>query len=239
VSAALAAGLAALLVLGATTDPLVLVLAVAVVQLLFAAVWFGALGATGGAVGRLVAAAAALAADVAVLQSDDSRPMAHVAPVLAVALLAAFVQQLARRDGREGLTGSLTATGSAVVVGGLGAAWPALDAGRDGTALAVVAAVALVVAPAADLAGGRLKLPRWVSAVVAALVTGGAALAVAGGSDLDLPTALAAAAVAAVAARLGVILANRVPVPHPVLPAVLPALLVAPATYVLARVLLG
>ena len=214
-------------------------LAVAVVQLLFAAVWFDALGATGAVLGRLLAAAAAVAADVAVLLSDDSRPMAHVAPVLAVALLAAFVQQLVRRDGRERLTGSLTATGSAVVVGGLGAAWPALDVGSDGTALAVVAAVALAAAPAADLAGGRLGLLPWVSAAVAALVTGGAALAVAGGSDLDLPTALAAAAVAAVAARLGVVFANRVPAPHPVLPAVLPALLVAPATYVLARVLLG
>jgi hypothetical protein len=239
VSAALAAGLAALLVLGAATDPVVLVLAVAVVQLLLAAVWFGALGATGAVVGRLVAAAAAVAADVTVLLSDDSRPMAHVAPVLAVALLAAFVQQLARRDGRERLTGSLTATGSAIVVGGLGAAWAAIDVGRDGTALAIVAVVALAAAPAVDLAGGRLGLPRWVSAVVAALVTGGAALAVAGGSDLGVPTAVAAAAVAAVAARLGVILANRVPTPHVVLPAVLPALLVAPATYVLARVLLG
>jgi hypothetical protein len=156
-----------------------------------------------------------------------------------VTLLAAFGQQLVRRDGRERLTGSLTATGSAVVVGGLGAAWPALDAGRDGTALAVVAAVAVAATPAADLAGGRLALPRWASAVVAALGTGAAALVVAGGSDLEAPTALAAAAVAAVAARLGTILANRVPVPHLVLPAVLPALLVAPATYVLARVLLG
>ena len=45
-----------------------------------------------------------------------------------------------------------------------------------------------------------------------------------------VPTAVAAAAVAAVAARRGVILANRVPTPHVVLPAVLPALLVAPAT---------
>jgi hypothetical protein len=238
-STALAAGLAVLLVLGAATDPVVMAVAVAVAQLLLAAVWFGALGATGGVVGRLLAAAAAVAADLTVLQSDDSRPMAHVAPVLAVALLLAFVQQLVRGDGRERLTGSLTATGSAVVVGGLGAAWPAVDAGRDGTGLAVVAAVALAAAPAADLAGGRLALPRWVSAVAAASVTGAAALAVAAGSDLDVPAALAAAAVAAVAARLGVILANRVPVPHPVLPAVLPALLVAPATYVLARVLVG
>jgi hypothetical protein len=238
-SAALAAGLAALLVLGAATDPVVLLLAVAVVQLLLAAVWFGALGATDGGIGRLLAAAAAVAADVAVLQSDETRPMAHVAPVLAVALLASFVQQLARRDGRERLTGSLTATGSAVVVGGLGSAWLAVDVARGGTGLAVIAAVAAAAAPAADLGAGLLKLPRWVSAVAAAAVTGGVAVVVAGQSEVDLPVALAAAAGAAVAARLGVILANRVLTPHVVLPAVLPALLVAPATYVLARVLVG
>jgi hypothetical protein len=239
VSAALAAGLAALLVLGAGTDPVVLVLAVAVVQLLLAAVWFAALDATGGVVGRLLVAASAVGADVAVLRTDETRPMAHVAPVLAVALLAAFGQQLFRRDGRDRLSGSLTATGSAVVVAGLGAAWPAVEVGQDGTALAVVAAAALVAAPAADLAGAALRVPRWVSAVVAALATAGAAPAVAGRSGLELATALAAAGVAAVAARLGVILADRVPAPHLVLPAVLPALLVAPATYVLARVLLG
>ncbi len=73
----------------------------------------------------------------------------------------------------------------------------------------------------------------------------GAALTVAAGavvasqSGLDLPVALAAGAVAAVAARVAVVLAQRVPTADPVLPAVLPALLVAPATYVLARVLLG
>jgi hypothetical protein len=239
VTAALAAGLAALLVLGAVTDPVVLALAVAVAQLLLAAVWFAALDATGGAVGRLLVVAAALAADVAVLRTDETRPMAHVAPVLALALLAAFVQQLLRRDGRDRLSGSLTATGSAVAVAGLGAAWPAVGISRDGTALAVVAAAAVALAPAADLAGGRLRLPRWVSAVAAALATAAVALGVAARSDLDLPTALAVAAVAVVAARLGVVLANRVPTPHVVLPAVLPALLVAPATYVLARVLLG
>ena len=238
-SAGLAAGLAALLLLGAGTDPVVLALAVGVAQLLLAAVWFPALGATGAVAGRLLVAAAAVAADVTVLRTDETRPMAHVAPVLAVALLAAFVQQLVRRDGRDRLTGSMTATGSGVVLTGLGAAWPAVGVGRDGTALVVVAAAALAAAPAADLAGGALRLPRWVAAVVAALVTGGVALAVAARSDLDLPAALAAAAVGAVAARLGVILANRATVPHVVLPAVLPALLVAPATYVLARVLLG
>lgn len=238
-SAALAAGLALLLVLGGATDPVVLLLAVALVQVLTAAAWFAALGVARTTPGQVLVAAAAVAADVAVLRSDETRPLAHVGPVLAVALLGSLVLQLVRRDGRDGLTGSLTATGSALVLTGLGSAWLAVDAYRDGAGLLVVAAVATAAAPAADLAGSRLHLPRGASAFAAAVVTGVAALVVAAQSALDLPAALVAAAGSAVAARLGTVLANRVAAPHPLLPAVLPALLVAPTTYVLARVLLG
>ncbi len=247
-SAGLAAGLALLLVLGGLTTPVVLLMATALAQVLLALAWFPALDIADSAAGRgvgaltggrAVVAVAAVVADVAVLRSDETRPMAHVGAVLAVALLASVAVQLLRRDGRSGLTGALTATGSAVVVAGLGAAWLALDAARDGTGLLLVAAVAAAAAPAADLAGSALRLPRWAGGVAAAVVAAATGAVVAGWSDLDLPVALAAALGAAVAARLGALLAGRVPVPHPLLPAVLPALLVAPATYVLARVLHG
>ncbi len=74
---------------------------------------------------------------MAVLAADETRPMEHVAPVLAVAMLAALAHQLARRDGRGELTTSLTATGAATVFAGLGSAWLALDVSRDGTGLLV------------------------------------------------------------------------------------------------------
>jgi hypothetical protein len=239
VTAALAAGLAALLVLGGVTDPWVLLPAVALTQVLLAVAWFPALRATGPTGGRLVVLAAAVAADLAVLAADETRPMEHVAPVLAVALLAALVHQLVRRDGRGGLTTSLTATGAAAVFVCLGSAWLALDMSREGSGLLVLGAVAAAAPAVVDLANSRLGRPRWARAVGAAAVTGVAAAAVAETTEVSLPVALAAGAGAVVAARLAVLFADRAPVPHPWLPAALPPVLVAPVVYLLGRLLVG
>ncbi len=238
-TAALAAGLAAALALGGLTDPVVLLPAVALTQVLLALTWHAAVGAPAARTAAVIVVATGVAADVAVLAADAGRPMAGVGPVLALALLAMFGQQLFRRAGREALTASLAATGAAVVLAGSGSAWLALDGRRDGAALLLVGAAAVLLAPAADLAGSGLGTPRWAAALVAWVLTGAAALAVVAGTSLDLGVALAAATVASVAARLGVLLGNRTAVPHPALPAVLAALLVGPAVHVLARVLSG
>jgi hypothetical protein len=239
VTAALAAGLAAALVLGGITDPLVLLPAVALAQTLLAVAWFPALRATSPAGGRLVVLAAAGAADLAVLAADETRPMEHVAPVLAVALLAALAHQLARRDGRGDLTTSLTASGAAAVLGCLGSAWLALDVSRDGTGLLVLAAAAAAAPAVVEPGRSRLGRSAWVGAVGAAAVTGVAAVAVAETTDVSLPVALASGAGAVVAARLAVLLADRAPVRHPLLPAALPPVLVAPVVYLLGRLLVG
>ena len=239
-TAALAAlGLAAALVLGGLTATPVLVLAVLLAQGLFVAGWFPALRAPGAAGGRVVVAATAVGADAAVLAADDTRPLEHVAAVLALALLAALLHQLVRRDGRVELTSSLTATGSAAVLVGLGSAWLALDVSRDGTGLLVLAAVAAAAPPTLDLAARAAKAPPWAGVLAAAVVTGLAAAAVAGAASVTLAVALAASAAGAVAARLAVVLADRARAPHPLLAAALPALLVAPAVYLLGRVLVG
>jgi hypothetical protein len=239
VTAAVAAGIAAALVLGGVIDPLVLLPAVLLTQVLLAVAWFPALRATSPIGGRIVVLGAAGAADVAVLAADETRPMEHVAPVLAVAMLAALAHQLARRDGRGGLTTSLTATGAATVYACLGSAWLALDVSREGTGLLVLGAVAAAAPAVVDLANTRLGRPRWAGAVWAAAVTGVAAAAVAETTDVSLPVALAAGAGAVVAARLAVLLADRAPVPHPLLPAALPPVLVAPVVYLLGRLLVG
>jgi hypothetical protein len=239
VTAAVAAGLAAALVLGGVIDPLVLLPAVLLTQVLLAVAWFPALQATSPLGGRIVVLGAAVAADVAVLAADETRPMEHVAPVLAVAMLAALAHQLARRDGRGGLTTSLTATGAATVFACLGSAWLALDVSRDGTGLLVMGAVAAAAPAVVELARSRLGRPRWAGAVWAAALTGVAAAAVAETTDLSLPVALAAGAGAVVAARLAMMLAERAPVPHPLLPAALPPVLVAPVVYLLGRLLVG
>ena len=238
-TAPVAVGIAAALVLGGVIDPLVLLPAVLLTQVLLAVAWFPALQATSPIGGRIVVLGAAGAADVAVLAADETRPMEHVAPVLAVALLAALAHQLARRDGRGGLTTSLTATGSATVFACLGSAWLALDVSREGTGLLVLGAVAAAAPAVVDLAGSRLGRPSWAAGVWAAAVTGAAAAVVAETTDVSLPVALAAGAGAVVAARLAVLFANRAPVPHPLLPAALPPVLVAPVVYLLGRLLVG
>jgi hypothetical protein len=239
VTAAVAAGIAAALVLGGVIDPLVLLPAVLLSQVLLAVAWFPALRATSPTGGRIVVLAAAGAADLAVLAADETRPMEHVAPVLALAMLAALVHQLVRRDGRGELTTSLTATGSAAVFACLGSAWLALDVSREGTGLLVLGAVAAAAPAVVDLAGSRLGRPRWAAAVWAAALAGAAAAVVAETTEVSLPVALAVGAGAVVAARLAMLVTERAPAPHPLLPAALPPVLVAPVVYLLGRLLVG
>jgi hypothetical protein len=211
------------------------VLGVGLVQLLLVWTWFPALQVRGVLGGRVVTVGAAAAADVAVLAADDARPSAPLAAVLALSLLAAFVVQLFRRDGREGLTASLTATGTAETMVVLGSLWLALDTVRRGDAVLLVAVLALAAVVLADL----LPLAGWLRWTAGAVVALGASLAVAAGSDLGVDVTLTVGAAATVVAGLATLVARRVPVPHPVLPAVLAALLVAPVAYLLARVLVG
>jgi hypothetical protein len=208
---------------------------VGLAQLLLVWTWFPALQVRGVLGGRVVTVAAAVAADIAVVAADDARPSAPLAAVLALALLAAFVVQLLRRDGREGLTASLTATGTAATMAVLGSLWLALDTVRRGDAVLLVAVLALAAVVLADL----LPLPGWLRWTVGAVVALGASLAVAAGSDLGAGVAVTVGAGAAVVAGLATLVARRLPAPHPVLPAVLAALLVAPVAYLLARVVVG
>jgi hypothetical protein len=205
------------------------------VQLLLVWAWFPALQVPGVLGGRLVTVAAAAAADVAVLVADEARPSAPLAPVLALALLVAFVVQLVRRDGRGGLTGSLTATGTAATMAVLGSLWLALDTVRRGDAVLLVAVLALAAVVLTDL----LPLPGWLRWTGGAVVALGASLAVAAGSDLGVAVTVTTGAGAAVVAGLATLVARRVPVPQSALPAVLAAVLVAPVGYLLARVLVG
>ena len=238
-AALVALALSAALALGGLTATPVLLVAVLLAQGLLVAGWFPALRVPGPVGGRVVVAAAAVAADVAVLAADETRPLEHVAPVLGMALLAALTHQLVRRDGRVELTSSLTATVAAAVLVGLAAAWLALDVSRGGTGLLVLAAVAAAAPLPADLAAGAVGLGRWAGILAAAVVTGLAAVAVAAATDLSFAVTLAAGAGGAVAARLAVLVANRAVAPHPLLAAALPAVLVAPSVYLLGRVLVG
>lgn len=234
VAALVAAGLAVALGLAAAGPVAVLVAAVALLQLMVAFRWFLALDLDAAArSGALVGAAAAIGADLTVALRDDRHPLSSVSAVLGLAMLAALVHQLVRRDGRDRLTASLTATVSLAVVGTLGSCYLGAQSGRDGAAFvaAAVAAAAVVMVAAA------LPIPEVLGSG-AGLVAGVAAGGVVGVlTDLGPRTGgivgLACAAGAVVTAAV----ARRAAHPEPVVTGGLPLLLAAPVAFVLARLL--
>jgi hypothetical protein len=242
IAPAIAAALAVMLALAAAGPTALLVAALAVVQGMVAARWFSAAGAPGAPVGSAVGAAAGVAATVSVAVRDDQRPLAPLAAVLGLVVLAALLHQLARRDGRDALTTSLAATTTLGVVAALGAGHLAAAQSKTGTPLvvaAVLAAAAVVATDAASLPSVHRPLPGAARAL-AGLALGALLGLLAGlwsglGSGTGALVALGGAAVAMVA----VLLAHRLARPEPVLTAGLPLLLTGPAAFVLGRLFAG
>src|SRR3954466_287642 len=168
VAALVAAGLAVLLGLAAAGPSAVLVAAVGLLQLLVVARWFVALDVQAAArIAMSIGAGAAIAADLAVALRDDRRPLTSVPAVLGVAMLATIFGQLIRRDGRDRLTASMTATVALVVVAAMGSCYLGVQSSRDG----VPFVVAGVVAAAAAIAAAALPGPPLLAAA-ASLVVG-------------------------------------------------------------------
>jgi hypothetical protein len=175
--------LAALLVLGVVTDPVLLAVALAVTSLVLAWGWPRLLGSSSrfgssfavGATGLLVAAAAAV--------TDDQPYLRLVPAALAIGLGLMFGHQILRRDGRPRLTESVGVTSFGIALVALGSAWMPLARSSRATDLAVVAFVALAVSSLADLVVPYEKARPWMlplamvlggaSALVAASVSGG------------------------------------------------------------------
>ena len=196
--------------------------------------WFAALDVAAAARGgAFVGAAAAIGADLAVALRDDRRPLAPVTAVLGLAMLAALLHQLIRRDGRDRLTASLTATVALAVVGALGSCYLGAQSSRDGAAFVVAG----VVAAAAAVVAARCPDHESVGAGIG-LVAGVAAGAVVGVlSDLGPRTGGIVGLGCAVAAAVTAAVARRAVSPDPLVTAGLPLLLAAPVAFVLARLL--
>ena len=233
-AATIAAGLAVVLGLAAAGPVAVMVAAIALVQLLLVVRWFGVLDVSAAARGgALVGAAAAIGADLAVALRDERRPLTPVTAVLGLAVLAALLHQLLRRDGRDRLTASLTATVALAAVTGLGSCYLGAQSSRDGTAFVIAgvagAAAAVVAAalPGPEVAGGCLGL-----------IAGAGAGAVAGVlSDLGAGTGVLVGLGCSAAAAVTAAVARRAVHPDPLVTAGLPLLLAAPVAFVLARLL--
>jgi len=235
--AAIALGVA--LVVGAATASAVLLVAVVLVQALVVASWHRALAVPGAVGGGLVAGAAAVGADVLVLVRDDGdRPLSAVTPVLALAVLAALVQQLARRDGRPRLNASMAATVTAAALAGLASAFLAAEGSEGGAPLVAVAAVAAGLVAAGVAVRRGLGYPAAADgAVVLVAVAGGAVVAAV--TDLDGLPALAVGLGCAAVAWVASVFVGRTTSPDAGLSAALPHALAGPVAYVLGRLLVG
>jgi hypothetical protein len=233
--AALTLALAGALALAAYAAEAPLVLGVLVVQGLLVWGWHDALGVPGRTGGRVLAGAAAATADVLLLVRDDTRALTPVAGVLAIAMLGAMIHQLARRQGRERLTESLTATTTLVVLCTLGALFVAADQTRGGPALVALAALSAAVAAAASL----IPLPTALVAVVATVGGVTVGLLVAALTHLSVGAALPTGAVAAATAVAAITFVRLTRQPDLAAAGALPLLSVAPVAYLLGRLLVG
>jgi hypothetical protein len=232
------AGLAlgAAVVAGAGTDPVVLLVAVLLVQALVVLGWHRSLDVPGAVGGVVVGVGISVAADLVVLAQEGERPLAALPVVLGLTVPVALVHQLGRRGDRSRLIASLSSVVTAAVLAALGSTYLGLDALRDGAPMVAVAAAAASLVGSAAVVRRRLDAP---DAVDAAAIGVGllAAPVVAAVTDMDLTAGLALAAVAAIVAWAGTVLAARTAHPDPFLAAALPLAIAGPAAYVLGRLL--
>lgn len=172
VTVATTVALAALLVLGVVTDPVLLAVALAVTTLVLAWGWPRLLGSSSrfgssfaiGVTGVLVAAATAV--------TDDQPYLRLVPAALAIGLGLMFGHQIVRRDGRPRLTESVGVTSFGLALVAVGSTWMPLSRASRATDLAVVAFVALAVSSLGDLVVAYERARPWMLPL--AMVLGGA-----------------------------------------------------------------
>lgn len=257
VTAALSGGLVAAAAAGGVAAMVMVVLAAQ----LAAVAWWQRLVAPAHRSGTIaVGVGVAIAGDLLVATREGSS-ISPVAGTLGVAFVVALSVQLARRDGRDGLTASLASSVAAAGLVACGACLIGLREGRGGASSAVVVgaslAVALVVTRLVDLVLPQPAAVPGVRRGVGGLVLGlgagiGVALAIGGpaGTITARQAALLGLAVVGVAlvADLAVSIAlSRPEASSTGAPAYLSAqfgpllalLLASPLGYVVSRVLLG
>ncbi len=235
--AVLTAVLAALVAAAASWGESALVGASALLVVAVAAGWPGLVEAPAPRGTGVVVALGGLGGLAVVTLTDGAPFLRELPAVLAVAVLAAFVHELVRRDGRERLVESVAGTVAGVVVAGTAAGWVATGRTDDGAALVLVGAVALAVGSAVS----ALRLAAWSAPVTIAAAT--AAGAVTGYLAADpLPGGLIGLAVGIVVATTHRVL-DRLPSLRRRWPALAAAVLPVVATgvlvYVVGRVLVG
>lgn len=182
-------------------------------------------------------------APAVVALTSDEPYLRHVPVVVAVGILAMFLHQLLRRDGRPRLTQSVGVSAAGVSVAAIGAAYVPLGRTYGGDEVVLVATVALALSAVADLGASHARARAWM--IPAAGVIGLAAGAVTG-LFLDVvgaPSgALLGAVVGVLAHVMRRVLCTQVPIRGmrgQVTAAAASVLITAVPVYLLARILVG
>lgn len=238
--AVLTAAAAALVAVAAYGGRIPVVLAAGVLALVVAVGWPVLLDLPNRLGTSVVIALSGVGAVVTVAATQDRPVLRGLPVVVAVAVGLAFVNELARRDGRLRLVESVTGTVTGVLVATAAVGWIAAEHSIGGDSPAVTGAVALAVAAAVS----AIPLGTWPGAVlttVAAVAAGsvlGTALpeqgAVAGGV-LGLAIGVLVASLTVLFDRVPALERRTAAVAAVVVPVSVSGILV----YVVARVLVG
>lgn len=183
----------------AVADPGILAAALAWIGLVLAWGWPRLHGSPSGAGSTIAIALTALGAPAAAALADEPPYLRYVPVTVAAGLIAMFLHQLLRRDGRPRLTHSIGVTAYGIATVAMGA--PLIAVARAPHTVALVLA-ALAGASAGAVAGvgvGRESLRRWLGPL-AVLCGGAVGIAVGGGYAGEVR--LADAAIGAVSAAV-------------------------------------
>ena len=160
---------------GVGETPLVVV--VALMVLVIAAGWPALMRQPDRVGSATVIALVAVGSVVAVLATHGHPHLRNLPTVVALGVVLAFVNELARRDGRPRMVDSVTGTVAGMVVAVAAVGWIAAGRGAGGVAIVVCGAVALAAASGVSAVplGGW---PAGLTTTAAGLVGGGAVAAV-------------------------------------------------------------
>lgn len=197
------AALGLLLALSAGSGPIPTALALAFTGVVLAWGWPVLLGCPSARSTSLLVGTGAVAVSGTVALTDEEPFLRWVPVAVAVSVIAAFLHQLGRRDGRPGLAHGVATSVSGLALAAAGAPLAALPS-YPGTAPYVVAAMtALSVAALVELLGRWNALNRWPAAnqwlAVPVVVLGAASAVAAAGLVHGIPLAAAASIGALVA----------------------------------------
>jgi hypothetical protein len=144
--------LAALLAVATTADHALGAAAIAWGGLALAWGWPELLGSSSRFGSSFAIGSAGVLAPIVVAFTPDEPYLRHVPVVVAGSILAMFLHQIMRRDGRPRLTQSVSVGAAGIAIAVIGAAWVPLGRTFGGTEVVIVVAAALALSALADLA---------------------------------------------------------------------------------------